>query len=237
MHLQRFVWKRTMQIATENPEVKDVMSYFWDFQFDLYVKAQAGAVRRQADVNAQVASLGQLLTEIAETPTLLTRDRYLDRWGAGEEDEGERQYWQRAGRRVWSEHYAGRIGDHLDPFIVEADLTELRDESEKVRRYVDKYVAHLDANVMSRGSTADSPVDDLLPTLNEVHDGIDLIGRLFRRYHGLFSSAEILDLTPIIQHDWEAVFRVQWLPDPELPKELREYQEQRVRQKAEEGEK
>jgi hypothetical protein len=97
-----------VQIATENPEVKDVVSYFWDFQFDLYIKTQAGAVRRQADVNVQVASLGQLLSEIAKTPALLTRDWYLGHWGAGEEDEGERQYWERAGRRVWGETTPGR---------------------------------------------------------------------------------------------------------------------------------
>ncbi len=47
--------------------------YLWEFLFDTYAKAQAGAVRRQADVNDQAASLGGSSTRWGD-PTLLTRD-------------------------------------------------------------------------------------------------------------------------------------------------------------------
>jgi hypothetical protein len=230
MYLHRYVWKRMMEIATENPDVKNVVSYFWNFQFDIYVNTQAGAVRRQADVNSQVASLGQLLSEIAETPDLLTHDWYLEHWRDESYDDSNIAFWRRAGEKEWAEKYAVDSGEHVAPRMVEADLAELRDESEKVRRYVDKYVAHSDKTVIGLGSTPASPPDDFLPSLDEVHQAIDLIGRLFLRYNGLFSSADIFDLTPMVQHDWEAVFRVQWLPDLELPKEMREYKEQRLRE-------
>jgi hypothetical protein len=38
-------------------------------------------------------------------------------------------------------------------------------------------------------------------TPNEVHDAIDLIARLFRKYGNLLTAASSVDLTPTLQHD------------------------------------
>jgi hypothetical protein len=39
---------------------------------------------------------------------------------------------------------------------------------------------------------------------------LDLIGKLHRRYYSLFTAASLAQLTPEIQGDWKAVFRVPW---------------------------
>jgi AbiU2 len=237
MHLERHVWLRTHEIVRENGELKNTISYFWEWLFDLYVKAQAGAVRRQADERGDVASLARLLLEIKRTPDLLTRDWYLDHWGKDESyDENDKAYWRKAGETEWSENFGGKIGDHIDPSIVAADLTELRQGSKKVKVYVNKHVAHFDAGGISGTPRAPGKKEIELPTLNEVHDAIDLVGRLFRKYHALFTAADIIELTPVLQHDWEAVFRVQWLPDRELPESLRLAIEEREKRRAEFGE-
>jgi Phage integrase family len=150
MHLERHVWLRTHEIVRENGELKNTISYFWEWLFDLYVKAQAGAVRRQADERKDVASLARLLLEIKNTPDLLTRDWYLDHWGKDESyDENDKAYWRKAGETEWSKNFGGEVGDHIDPSIVAADLTELRQGSKKVRVYVNKHVAHFDAGGIS----------------------------------------------------------------------------------------
>jgi hypothetical protein len=48
-------------------------------------------------------------------------------------------------------------------------------------------------------------------TLSEVHDAIDLIGRLFQRYGNALTAASWVALTPALQHDWETVFRIPWI--------------------------
>lgn len=228
MNLQRFAWKRIQEIVAENSDLKGVESYYWNFQFDIYARAQAGAVRRQSDVNDQTASLGQLLHEIVATPELLTRDWYVAHWGKDKRyDAEDKAYWKRTGENEWDKTFGGEVGDHIDPAVPRADLDELQEGSKKVRHYVDKHVAHFDASVIGRG---DATKSEDLPTLDEVHDSIDLIGRVFHKYYGLFTAAGIYELTPILQHDWEAVFRVQWLPEPELPKELSDYRERRKRE-------
>ena len=237
MHLQRDTWRRMHEIVDENVSLKEVTSYFWEWLFDIYAKTQAGAVRRQADVNAQVASLGQLIHEIKTTPTLLTRDWYLGHWVKDETyDENDLRYWRQVGEGVWADKFAGGVGDHIDPAITEADLAELRDGSEKVRTYVDKHVAHFDASVIGRGPPVPPERSGgSLPTLDEVHNAIDLVGRLFKKYSTLFTAADILTLVPVLQDDWEAVFRVQWLPDRELPEPVRLAMEAQAERDAKRG--
>ena len=69
-----------------------------------------------------------------------------------------------------------------------------------------------------------------LPTLDEVHDAIDLIGELFKKYGHLLTGGGWASLTPVLQHDWEAVFRIPWITERPLPEPMRkgrEWQEER----------
>jgi AbiU2 len=210
MHLERFAWKRMEEIARENPDLNGTESYLWEFLFDIYAKTQAAAVRRQADTDPQAASLGRLIWEVEKTPDLLTRDWWIGLWKEAEDD----AYWKQVAEKAWADQFAGTVGDHMDPAVAAADLAKLRDGSRKVKEYVDQNVAHLDARTLPGGGGAppDAPKrkgSEL--TLNEVHDAIDLIGDLFKKYGNLLTAAAWADLTPAIQHDWEAVFRVPWI--------------------------
>jgi hypothetical protein len=220
MHLERYAWRRLEEIVSDNAELKDTESYIWEFLFDTYTKTQAAAVRRQADTDPQAASLGRLICDIAETPELLSRDFWLGLWSERDDD----AHWRQVAEDAWAKQYAGEIGDHLDPAIPEADLAELRDGSKKVRDYVDQHVAHMDARTIRSGdgpptgAPPDAPTKtgQELPTLNEVHDAIDLVGHLFRKYANLLTAATWTDLVPALQHDWEAVFREPWIRSENL---------------------
>jgi hypothetical protein len=48
-------------------------------------------------------------------------------------------------------------------------------------------------------------------TLEDVHRAVDVIGELFQRYYTLFTAASMIELVPVIQHDWRAVFRQPWM--------------------------
>lgn len=216
MHLERFAWKRMEEIVNGNAGLKGTESYLWEFLFNTYAKTQAIAVRRQADTDDRVASLGRLILEVGETPALLTRDWWLSLWSENDDD----PYWQQVAEGAWAEQYAGEAGEHLDPAIPAADLLELREGSRKVKEYVDRSVAHLDARMISSGDGPPTATPPDAPTrrgseltLNEVHDAIDLIGRLFQKYGNLLTAASWVELTPALQHDWEAVFRIPWIQD------------------------
>jgi hypothetical protein len=73
---------------------------------------------------------------------LVTRDWWLgmrtDAGSADMPDEIDRL----VANREWSEHFAGIVGDNLDPAIPTADLEALRNDSERVITWVDRRVAH-----------------------------------------------------------------------------------------------
>ena len=194
MHLHRHAWEEVTAILQANPDLPE--SYWWEFMHDTYATTQAVAVRRQADTHRGVASLGKLVEEIAGDPSHFTREYYIRLW-----DDPD-PYWLRVAQEHWDETYAGLVGNHLDPAIPAADLETLKAAAERVTHYVDKHVAHADAGAVSAEVTV---------RLSEVHDTIDTIGTLFKKYAGLFSSSAYGTLVPVIPHNWKAAFSLPWM--------------------------
>jgi hypothetical protein len=89
---------------------------------------------------------------------------------------------------------------HLDPAIPKADLMDLMWVAAEVKIYVDEHVAHNDAKP--------SPG---LPTFKDLDASIDVIGQLFAKYANLLTAATWPILVPVLQHDWQAIFRQRWI--------------------------
>lgn len=136
-----------------------------------------------------------MIEEVGADAGRIRRDFFL-----AQQDTGEDQYWARVAEDNWTEKYGGAVGSHLEPTIPAADLDTLRDAGANVRRYVDKHVAHGEAS---------SPAVAL--TLNEVHDAVDTIGHLFKKYDFLVQGIGWADLEPAIHHNWQAAFTVPWM--------------------------
>jgi hypothetical protein len=192
MHLQRAAWREVAQILEDHGDLPE--SYWWELMRDTYGTTQAIAVRRQADRHRDAASLGKLIEEIGSDPTRITRDFWIGRWDLTD------PFLRADAERGWVTQFAGAVGTHLDPAIPGADLAILTEAAQGVKRYVDTHVAHADAV---------SPAVTL--TIRDVHDAIDVIGDLFKKYYNLLTADSMAFLEPVIQHDWTAVFREPWI--------------------------
>jgi len=193
MHLHRMVFLRVDEIVRANPKLPE--SYFFEYLSDTYAATQSVAVRRQAESADNVQTLGRLLFELEENASLMTRGLWISMWG---DDDGVRLG---IADRQWDKYFAGEVGDHLDPGIPLRDRETLVDQARKIKRYVDKYLAHADRKP---GKFED-------PTFDELDAAVDVLGELLARYNGLLTLRSLLQITPELQHDWEAVFRVPWL--------------------------
>lgn len=192
MHLQREAWKDVSEILAANPGLPE--SYWWEFMRDTYATTQAVAVRRQADLTRGVASLGKLIEEIGDDPSRVTKAFWLGH------NEGADAYWLRVAEKAWGDDFGGDVDAHLDPSVPTADLVALTDVGDSVRHYVDKHVAHADASA-----------PEVTLTLGDIHDAIDVIGRLFSKYSNLLTGVAWASLVPAIQHNWKAAFAVPWM--------------------------
>jgi hypothetical protein len=193
LHLQRDTWRDVSQILQENGELPD--SYWWKFMVDTYGVTQGMGVRRQADTHRDAASLGKLLQEVGDDASRITQDFWVDLWHTTDPADLEHA------RRVFAEAYGGTVATSLDPSIPAVDLDGLRAAAATVKDWVDQHVAHADASP--------APTSETL-TLSDIHQAVDVIGDLFKKYYLLFTAAEV-EVVPIIDPKWKLVFRVPWM--------------------------
>lgn len=197
MHMNRKIWKETIKMMRGNDHVRETGAFFADFLTRVYVDAQAMRVRRQAEINNGVVSLGRLIASIQKNPQVLTRERHLGLYKEKYPDDpvmasvGEAEFGS-----LWGEEAV-----QVEPHALSADLDRLRSVVERVKDFADKHVAHVDY----------TPVEKM-PTFKELDEAINTFGDLFSKYYlALTGSSKGASATII--DDWMAPFRVAWISE------------------------
>jgi hypothetical protein len=191
MHHNRNVYRTVLAIAVEHGKLPP--SAFFLYLNATYGVTQVAAVRRQADVRRGTVSLARLLDQIKGEPQRLTRDGFVERFDPDD---------IRAGFAKWSELFAGRVRDYVDPALVKADLDELGAAAKQAKDWADDNVAHT-----GRERRVAKP-----PTLGELDGAIDTIGRVFERYNLLLLGSSYHHLAPLgVREDLDALFRQAWV--------------------------
>jgi hypothetical protein len=146
----------------------------------------------------------------------ISRDYWLGQWDL--EDEATDPYGGLAlvAENAWAEQYAGGVGDYVDPAIPEADYAKLRSAASKVNQFANRHIAHSPATIhqpdLQRPPDVEpASAEDETLSAKEVHEVIDVIGDLFKKYYNLLTASSYVFLEPVIQHDWLAPFRVPWM--------------------------
>lgn len=199
MHMHRDTYKSVAGIVNSNDDLPP--SYFLDYLEDTYATTQAIAVRRQAEPNARVVSLARLLKELAEDAPRITREFFVEMMRTDDPRPIPQQISQAGAHDAFTEHYAGAVGDHIDPNIPTDDLSALTSTAAGISAYVDEYVAHRDARAKGQ-----------IPTYDDLDAAIDQIGSLYRKYCSLLTASAMVTLVPVHQDDWLAIFRRAWIP-------------------------
>ena len=201
MHTRRFVWQQVQDMLQRNDRLPE--SHWWLFMKDTYAITQTIAVRRQADTGREADSLGRLISEIKDDAGRLTRESWIGQWPADDE------LLLLHAQQSWDRQWAGAIGGHLDPTIPEQDLDTLTVASAAVRHYVDKQVAHSDAGAKPASFTL---------TVGDVHEAIDAIGDVFRKYFNLMTASDMAQLAALLPPNWMIVFVDAWMtPEQAAP--------------------
>lgn len=83
LFLYRDYWRGLAEITQANPEIP--RSTVFDAFVVWYASTQATSVRRQLDRDTRSVSFWRLLTELADQPAVMTRERHIGLWGDGGE--------------------------------------------------------------------------------------------------------------------------------------------------------
>jgi len=178
------------QLIKDNPALHQSNS-FYDYLSCTYVSHVVIGLRRQIKCDNHCISMARMFEELIESPQVLTRSYYVGLYkGSVVENFADNDF----------NKFAVPGAFHIDPTLVSADLTRLRDASKRCEDFADKRVAHRDKR---------EPKE--LPTFNEVDACIALLDELYVRYYMLFHASHMDSLLPTRQYDWKAIFCVPWI--------------------------
>jgi hypothetical protein len=191
MHLYRDIyrsWNDALGVTSD-----DVLSagHFHRWVRDGYVASMAMAIRREVDASSDSKSLLQFLTTVRESAQLLDREWYFER--AVQDSFGLEPY-----ERQWGE-LATADGAHIAPEVVQADMESFTAMASAVELYATRTLAH-------RLDPEKKPAPTV--TYEKIHDAVDEIERVFRRWYQIITARFLAQLDP---YNWEYVLTVPWI--------------------------
>jgi len=192
IHHRRQLYREVMAMVDANPAIQ-VPSAFYTWMRTVYVYDATVAVRRLVDWDRRTISFVRLMQAIGDHPEVMTRARFVSGYRGWLRDAGHRDF----------ERFASLAAKTIDRRVIRRHQRELLAAAGRLKTFVNKHVAHNDRRPMRQ-----------LPTYAELDDCIDLLGRLAKTYCLLLEQSALVEVVPVIQHDWKAPFRVSWIPAP-----------------------
>jgi hypothetical protein len=166
-------------------------SAFYSYLGNTYVSHAVMGVRRQLKVDNQSVSFARLLEEIVDSPQTLSREYYVSLYkGSPVEDLAEVEF----------DKFSGTSHVHVCPHMVCMDLAQIKEVGRRCEDFADRRVAHRDKR---------NP--KVLPTFDDLDTCIDILDKLYVKYHCMFHAQGNGSLMPTDQNDWTAVFREPWI--------------------------
>jgi len=188
--IKRHIFWEVQEMIDSNSELHKPSS-FYSFLGDTYIAYVAIGIRRQVKVDNKSVSFARLLNEIETCPEILSREYYTGLYKDSHvEFFADRDF----------DRFCGRSRDHVSPKKVGFDLRKLKQASSKIEEFADRRIAHHDTR-KPKG----------LPRFKDVDTCLDILDKLYVKYHLMFHAQTMGTLMPTYQYNWKAIFEVPWL--------------------------
>ena len=191
---KREIFWELQEVAKENRRILDHGAFF-DWMCTNYVAAVAIGIRSFTDQTRDVHSLWTILYETLEHPGVINRRAHCALY-RGTPNSQEFDMANRTFNNV-----VGKGCNVLRQDDVRRDLRSLEDSSERVRKFVNKRIAHRAPEGQLRR----------LPKFNEVDEAMDAIDRLFCKYNLLLTASGMSSAFATRQYNWMEVLHEAWV--------------------------
>ncbi|TAM45086.1 MAG: hypothetical protein EPN55_09555 [Gammaproteobacteria bacterium] len=189
---QEIFWE-LQDIAKENAAILSPGSFF-DWMCRSHMIAMSVGVRTHVDFDKRSHSLARMLYEMLERPRVITREWHVRMYRnapIGEE----------LGHMSFNSS-VGRGKSFLPQGVIRADLRRIEDASERIRRFVNKRIAHR----ANRGAIRRAP------RLNELDSALRTLDEVFCKYNLLLTAEGSSSVRATRQYDWREVLWSAWIP-------------------------
>lgn len=198
-----YMFRLLRAIFITNKKLSDEGGFVFEWMVENYVDAALMLLRRELDQQAGTENLRNLLFDMKEHPTVVTRARYLSKWG--QEGPFNRCHANRTFDHFKPRRAGGDGGaDHIDPVIIKDDFDRLVKSAEQLRKFAEQTRAH---------RTPQRKVDTATMTFDAMHKAIAEVRRTVAKYYALLTLKSIGKWEPVPQYDTLEAFTRPWVVD------------------------
>lgn len=192
MLAKKEIFWELQDIAKENPEILKPDAFF-DWMCRNYVISQAVGIRSFIDSDKKSHSLWRLLYEALENPGVINRTAHL------------RMYRKTPnGEWLGNKTFNAVVGEDLKKLgqkAIRTDMRQLEDSCERIRKFVNKRIAHRTNPGQIRR----------LPVFNELDEALKVLDRIFCKYNLLLRAQGLSTCEAVRQYDWREVLWEPWV--------------------------
>ena len=181
MVVRRMVWDELVEIIGDNPNIQKP-SVFYEWLPVVYTHTQAISIRRMADQKATGPTLGKLIATIRENRT--TAEAFAA-----------------------ADPLVFQDGSRMDKIVpnFDKDFDRLVDVTAPVKKYVDKRIAHLDADAARQ-----------ILRFGDITKAIKVIEELTVNYYSFLFNKHLL-VEPVLAYPWQDIFTLPWIKPRQYP--------------------
>ncbi len=188
---REILWE-LQEVAKENKRVLNPGAFF-EWMCQNYVVTVSVGIRSFTDQHPKSQSLWRILYEVLENPGVIERQAHVRMYVAAPGAEYG---------HLTFDNVVGRGRAFLSAQAVRSDLRKLEDASERVRRFVNKRVAHRNAPGKIRR----------LPKFNDIDAALDVLDHLLCKYNLLLTAQGMESMRATRQYNWQSVLWEPWIP-------------------------
>ena len=200
-----YMFRLMRSVFSKNPRLSEEGGFIFNWVAQNYVDASLMLLRRELDKEAGTENLMNLLFDIIEHPTVLTRAIYRERWAEGglfERELVNKEFDYFNPKRVAN----APDEDYIDPDLVRLDIEQVVNDTEQLREYAERTRAH---------RTPEKKVDTRnIVTFVALHKAISEVRRVISKYY-LLLTLKSIKWQPFPQFVPVAPFTRPWVLDPQ----------------------
>lgn len=198
---KHYLFRLLRAVFVTNPRLSEEGGFLFEWMVENYVDAALMLLRRELDVQAGTENLRNLLLDMIEHPTVLTRARYRAAWAPRQSF--DQQFVNRSFDRFKPKCIDGD-GDHIDPAVIKSDLDRVVASAERLREYAERTRAH---------RTPEQKVDTANITFADMHEAIAGVREVVAKYYALLTLGIVGQWEPVPQYDTLEPFMTPWMID------------------------
>ncbi|MBV8459918.1 MAG: hypothetical protein JO009_03415 [Candidatus Eremiobacteraeota bacterium] len=207
LQLHRQVYEELGHIIAANPRLREG-NVFMECLFRWYVAHALVAIRREIDATKRTISLVRLLEEIKRNRAELTRRKHrLLHSGSEDVPPPPNDIFVTTLLDRGYDEFADATGDALDAGKIQADIDALKAATARLETYTNETITHRNRE---RATHPERFANEDPLHMKDVHDAIDVVEAIVKRYIALLTGAGYSTLNPVMQYDWTEIFTFAW---------------------------